>query len=66
MEIRLKLRQAMLLTGVLFNSEAWHDVKEKEVRMLESVDEHLLRSFQDPSRIPIPRNRSSTHKVYYI
>ena len=44
MEIGLKLRQAMLLNGILFNSEAWHDVKEKEVKMLESVDEHLLRS----------------------
>ena len=26
MEIGLKLRQAMLLNGVLFNSEAWHGV----------------------------------------
>ena len=44
MEIGLKLRQAMLINGMLFNSEAWHDVKEAELKSLESVDEHLLRS----------------------
>ena len=44
MEIGLKLRQAMLINGVLFNSEAWHDVTNKEIKLLESVDEHLLRS----------------------
>ena len=44
MEIGLKLRQAMLLNGILFNSEAWHNVTEKDIKMLEAVDEHLLRS----------------------
>ena len=44
LEIGLKLRQAMLLNGILFNSEAWHAVSETELRMLEVVDEHLLRS----------------------
>ena len=44
LEIGLKLRQAMLLSGLLFNSEAWHDVHEKEMKILETVDEHLLRS----------------------
>ena len=43
-EIGLKLRQAMLINGMLFNSEAWHDLLEKEIRLLEEVDEHLLRS----------------------
>ena len=43
MEIGLKLRQAMLL-GVLFNSEAWHNVTNKEIRRLEEVDDYLLRS----------------------
>ena len=41
-EIGLKLREAMLINGVLFNSEAWHDVNEAELKLLESVDEHLL------------------------
>ena len=44
MEIGLKLRQAMLINGILFNSEAWHNINEAELKMLESVDEHLLRS----------------------
>ena len=43
LEIGLKLRQAMLLNGVLFNSEVWHSISEKEIRRLEEVDEHLLR-----------------------
>ena len=44
MEIGLKLRQAMFINGVLFNSEAWHSVTETEIKLLEAVDEHLLRS----------------------
>ena len=44
MEIGLKLRQAMFINGVLFNSEAWHSVIETEIKLLEAVDEHLLRS----------------------
>ena len=43
MEIGLSLRQAMLLNGILYNSEAWHNFKEKEIRRLEEVDEYLLR-----------------------
>ena len=49
MEIGLKLRQAMLINSMLFNSEAWHDFSEKEIRILEEVDEHLLRSLVNPS-----------------
>ena len=37
-------RQAVLINGVLFYSEAWHAIKENEVKILESIDEHLLRS----------------------
>ena len=44
MEIGLKLRQAMLLNGVLFNSEAWHAVKEADIKTLETIDEYLLRA----------------------
>ena len=44
MEIGLHLRQAMLLIGMLYKSEAWHAISEEEIRMLETVDEHLLRS----------------------
>ena len=44
MEIGLNLRQAMLINGILYNSEAWHDINDKETKRLEEVDEHLLRS----------------------
>ena len=43
-EIGLKLRQAMLINGMLYNSEAWHAVSEVEIKMLEAVDETLLRA----------------------
>ena len=42
-EIGLRLRQAMLLNGILYNSESWHAVTETELRMLDMVDKHLLR-----------------------
>ena len=41
MEIGLQLRQAMLLNGMLFNSEAWHSPN--EIKIFESVDEHLVK-----------------------
>ena len=44
MEIGLKLRKAMLINGILYNSEAWHNVREKEIKRLEEVDEHFLRT----------------------
>ena len=43
-EMGLKLRQAMLINGILFNSEVWHGVTDDHVKALEKVDEHLLRS----------------------
>jgi hypothetical protein len=33
----------MLLNGMLYNSEAWHSITEDEIKLLEKVDEHLLR-----------------------
>jgi hypothetical protein len=43
-EVAMKLRQAMFLNGILYNSEAWHGVTRKQIKILESVDESLLRS----------------------
>ena len=43
-DIGLKLRQAMLVNGILFNSEGWHSVTEEDIRTMEKVDEALLRS----------------------
>ena len=42
-EIDLKLRQAMLVNGILYNSEAWHSVSLKDIESLEKIDEALLR-----------------------
>ena len=42
-EIGLKLRQALLLNGIPYNSEGWHAVKEEHIKALEKVDESLLR-----------------------
>ena len=54
MEIGLMLRQAMLLNGILYNSEAWHSLTEKDIRSLEAVDEYLLRSLvKGHSKVPI-------------
>jgi hypothetical protein len=44
MEIGLELRQAMLLNGMLYNSEVCHSISENEIRMPEMVDEYFLRS----------------------
>ena len=43
-QIALILRQAMLLNGMLYSSEAWSDVKKRDEKQLEEVDEYLLRS----------------------
>ena len=51
--VGLKLREAMLLNGMLFNSEIWYGLKEEEVQKLASVDEYLLRSILGvPSKTP--------------
>ena len=50
----LSLRQAMLVNGILFNSEAWHGVTKKDIITLEKVDEALLRGLlQAHSKIPL-------------
>ena len=54
MEIGLHLRQAMLLNGILYNCEAWHNISEEEVKILEKVDEHLLRCLvRAHSKVPL-------------
>jgi hypothetical protein len=40
----MKLREAMLINGILFNSESWHGVTQKHIKSLESIDEALLRT----------------------
>ena len=49
----MKLREAMLFNGILFNSEIWYNVKEEEEQRLSEVDEYLLRSILGvPSKTP--------------
>ena len=53
-EAGLRLRQAMLVNGILFNSEAWHGISQKDIAPLEKVDEALLRGLlKAHSKIPI-------------
>ena len=54
LEMGLKLRQAMLINGVLYNSEAWHNLNKDDIKPLERVDECLLRSLlQNHPKAPI-------------
>merc|ERR1712240_336844 len=54
MEIGLHPRQAMLLNGILYNCEAWHNISEEEIKILEKVDEYLLRSLvKAHSKVPL-------------
>ena len=47
-------RQAMLLNGTLFNSEAWQGITISEIHQLERVDEALLRGvLRAHSKVPI-------------
>ena len=53
-QVALILRQAMFLNGILHNSEVWSDLKLEDVKMLEQVDNYLLRSmFNAHSKTPI-------------
>ena len=54
MEAGLSLRQAMFLNGVLYNSEAWHSIDDKDLIPLEKADEVLLRGLLSAhSKTPI-------------
>ena len=51
--VGLKLREAMLISGMMFNSEIWYNVKKEEVQKLSDVDEFLLqRILGVPSTTP--------------
>ena len=62
----LKLREAMFINGVLFNSETWYNVKNSELEKLSSVDEYLIRSILEAaSKTPIvPRNWKLFTKIH--
>ena len=60
----LLLRQAMLVNGILFNSEAWHSLNSKDISVLEKVDEALLRGLLSAhSKTPIEALYLETNSV---
>ena len=60
----LLLRKSLLLNGTLFNSEAWHDLKNSQVEALAKVDEALLRGLTaSHAKIPIPALYLETGQV---
>ena len=51
----LKLRKAMLVNSMLFNSECWHGIKLADIEKFEKVDEFLLKGLTNShSKIPLP------------
>ena len=74
----LRLRQALFINGILYNSEAWQGINEKDVLILEKVDEALLRGiltahpkipiealFLETKSIPI-RYILASHRIMYL
>ena len=57
-ESALRLRDSILVNGVLYNSEVWYDVKETEIRVLEQIDEALLRKLLNA--------HSKTHYIWNL
>ena len=43
MDIALNLREAIFLNGILTNAEAWYNVKEEHLKILEAADNELMR-----------------------
>lgn len=53
-QMGLHLRQAMIINGMLFNSEAWHSLNKSHIEMLEKVDNMFLRQiFKSHSKTSI-------------
>jgi len=60
----LLLRQAMLLNGTLFNSEAWHSLSSSQVDYFDKLDQCLLRGLLGGhSKIPVPSLYLETSQV---
>ena len=50
----LKLRQALFISGVIFDREVCHGIADNNVNALEGIDEHLLRSLvKENAKTPI-------------
>ena len=42
-DVAMKLREAMPINGILYNSEAWHGLTKEHIKTLEAIDEDYLR-----------------------
>ena len=52
-EVAIFLRISLLISSLLSNSEAWHNLTEEDIRKLEKCDEELLAKVLDtPSNTP--------------
>ena len=50
-----QLRQALLINGTLFNSEAWHGITLNQIKAFEKIDEALIKGLVlGHAKIPIP------------
>ena len=49
-DVAMKLREVMLLNGILYNSEAWHGVTKGHIKSLEAIDEALIRGILNAHR----------------
>ena len=49
-EIAMILRDSLLVSSMLFNSEAWYNITNAELNLLETVDVQLLRRILDAPR----------------
>ena len=60
----LQLRQALLINGTLFNSEAWHGITMSQIKAFEKVDEALIKGLVlGHSKIPIPALYMETAQI---
>ena len=50
----LRMRNSMLINGILTNSEVWYGISDDDIKQLEQVDEYLLRELlKAHSKTPI-------------
>ena len=58
-EVAMKLRASMLLSRMLFNSEAWHGLTKADVTSLEKIDKSFLRAV-------LKAHKGTTSELLYL
>ena len=77
LQLGLELRQAWLLNGILFNSEVWHSVDNKDIEQFVEIDKYLLRGlteahaktpvehlYLETAALPVPFIISARRMIY--